>query len=521
MKKIDYIILFILSLLIILIPFVFFIYFATPDDPRYIYLLCGSYTGTPCSEVVFMGSIFGSFTAFLYSINDSIEWFGIQYYIYSLFAFAAISWNCLDNNLNKLSKYSLLSLTFLIHVYLTFTPQSTMLSTELGFASFLMMLNANKSKWKYTVSIILFFIGIQMRFDGVFIPYMIGCPLFLKNLSFKNFSWIKDKIYLVILLVVAGVCLFANKSSYESEDWTRFKSYNNARGFLADNPFLADYEDSIKDEEDLLAYRLFYKYRIFDQNILTQKKIDNYKEHFSDSVYSIINKNLSSYISGYKENGGFLVFLILLVGLFVLIKNKNWQNVILFSLITILFAIANLYMMTTGPMKERVILFTYITFIFSTSALCLKNRLFQLGSILLFTIYFGYCYFKKDYTIACDSRIERKLVCETEKMLSTCKDDKVLLPVPTELTPELFSTSKSIIGKKGIIQGWMHIYPKADLSYQPFTSLVDGIPVLIRKNSMEQITIIQRLIQLHYHIDSTIKLCDESENYFLLKLVSK
>jgi hypothetical protein len=103
-------------------------------------------------------------------------------------------------------------------------------------------------------------------------------------------------------------------------------------------------------------------------------------------------------------------------------------------------------------------------------------------------------------------------------MIEKVKDSKVMLPVPTYLTPEAFHTSKSPIYTNSIIQGWMHFYPKADLRCQPFTAFTDGLPILVRKNAMEQLDIIQRLLKLHYDIDSRQDILDESENYYLVKI---
>jgi hypothetical protein len=103
-------------------------------------------------------------------------------------------------------------------------------------------------------------------------------------------------------------------------------------------------------------------------------------------------------------------------------------------------------------------------------------------------------------------------------MIEKAKDSKVMLPVPTYLTPEAFHTSQSPIYTNSIIQGWMHFYPKADLRYQSFTAFTDGLPILVVKSSMDQLDIIQKLLKLHYGIDSKQVVLSESDNYCLVKI---
>ena len=55
--------------IIAFIPFVFDVYYTTPDDPRYIALVSGAYTGTPEKELVYEGVILGLLESKLYSLK--------------------------------------------------------------------------------------------------------------------------------------------------------------------------------------------------------------------------------------------------------------------------------------------------------------------------------------------------------------------------------------------------------------------------------------------------------------------
>ena len=61
-------------LLIALIPFVFDVYFTTSDDPRFIALVSGAYTGSPEKELLYEGVILGFFESKLYSFSPDFEW---------------------------------------------------------------------------------------------------------------------------------------------------------------------------------------------------------------------------------------------------------------------------------------------------------------------------------------------------------------------------------------------------------------------------------------------------------------
>jgi len=93
-----------------------------------------------------------------------------------------------------------------------------------------------------------------------------------------------------------------------------------------------------------------------------------------------------------------------------------------------------------------------------------------------------------------------------------------MLLVPTCLTPEAFHTSKSPIYTHSVIQGWMHIYPKANTTFQPFTSFTEGLPILVEKSSIEQISLIRELIKMQYGISTSVTKINESNHYILLKL---
>ena len=168
---------------IALIPFGVDVYYTTPDDPRYIALVSGAYTGTPENELVFVGSMLGFFEAKLYSYFPDFEWYSIIYYIFTLLAFATILWQVLISSLGKWRKIALAVLVLITQVYLSLTPQFTPLATQLGFASFVLLFSRNGGRKRFLLSLLLFLFAVQVRLAAAFIPYMIACPLFFKDIN--------------------------------------------------------------------------------------------------------------------------------------------------------------------------------------------------------------------------------------------------------------------------------------------------------------------------------------------------
>ena len=163
--------------LIALIPFGFDVYYTTPDDPRYIALVSGAYTGTPEDELVYVSSILGFFEAKLYSYFPKFEWYSIVYYLFTLSAFATILWQVLISGFDKWRKIALVVLVLVTQVYLSLTPQFTTLATQLSFASFILFFSQNEGKKRFMFSLLLFFFAVQLRLAAAFIPYMIACPI--------------------------------------------------------------------------------------------------------------------------------------------------------------------------------------------------------------------------------------------------------------------------------------------------------------------------------------------------------
>lgn len=517
MKRNDLIIYGLSVLLILLIPFLVPICYATADDPRYIFLLSGSYTGQPCPDILYMGSFFSHFTAWLYGKWASVEWYSVIYYSLSFYAFAVIAWKIIRRNWSCL-RYLVLAVFILFYVYVTLVPTNTILASILGFTSMLLMYQANGNKREYLLGIVTFFMATEMRYAAAFVPYMITCPIFLNDFSLKCKTWWSHRIWLAGVLAMAFLTNWGMKQNYKGEEWETYQQYNRVRGALADNPALENLSSTFGDEEDNIALDLFSQYRIFDREILTLEKIKSIQKQMKDANQVTVKQNAKTYVVMYYRLGGwFILLLAVWIGVELLIK-REWLSLVQFVGAVSFFVGANIHMMSTSYAKERVCLYALLSLLFALMIIAYKKV--RLYKVLLFCtcLYMGYKHVKKDYYELHESLAERTSLVETEQILARCSAEKVMMTVPTELVPEAFHVSESSIGKKGIIQGWIHFHPKSPKKYQSFKAFAEGFPLLVQKESIEQIAMIQRLIELHYGIKTEQKVLDETETLYLIQL---
>ena len=236
MKKNRMFFFFVSVLVIAFIPFFFDVYFTTSDDPRFIALVSGAYTGIPVKELIYEGVILGFLETKLYSFAPDFEWYSIVYYLCTLFAFVAILWQVLICDFSKWKRIAVVSLVLITQIYLSFKPQFTTLATQLSFASIILGISPNGGYKKNWLSILLFFIATQFRLAAALLPYMIAWPLFLKDMNLRSSMWWKEKIWLIGIILVVLVSYGADKYTYRSEEWKTFNDINDARGYMADNP---------------------------------------------------------------------------------------------------------------------------------------------------------------------------------------------------------------------------------------------------------------------------------------------
>lgn len=137
----------------------------------------GAYTGTPSGSLMYVGSLYGSFIAFLYSVTVNIEWYSLLYYFFFILSIAIITKKILWANIKAEIKYLGLSLILFTHTYMALSPQSTFLAADLSIAS-MALLYRYKNRINLIYAALVFFIATQFRLFGALMPYFIALPIF-------------------------------------------------------------------------------------------------------------------------------------------------------------------------------------------------------------------------------------------------------------------------------------------------------------------------------------------------------
>ena len=416
-------------------------------------------------------------------------------------------------------KLGLIAAVTAIQIHLSLTPQHTLLSSSLAFASLTAVINTRRNRLYGIIAVVLFLLSLEYRFKAAFIPFIICLPLLcLYFLKYKQLRKTYATILIALTCVTALSYLFS-RHGYSDGEWRDFREYNGARGYLADNRLAQFHATTMHNTEDSIAYELFYRYRIFDKNILTKEKILSYKHFYEKNVIDSIRFNKNEYTGYFCANGFIFSAVILFFSLLWSVTHRRKASTLTILGSTILFIMCVIQMASTSFPKERVLLCSMVSVLLVALESNRKDLRFFIPATLATCLYFTWFYSSRVYDDYIRTTSPHEDVAEVESMLNKYEEGRVMLPVPTALVPEAFNTHGSPIGKKGIIQGWLHIYPLAPKKYQKFTVFTEtGMPLLTKKSATEQIPIIQQLLLLHYKQQTLVDTLEESPNYLLLRI---
>lgn len=517
MKKKHFILL-LTIILFAIIPVCFNIFWSAADDPRYIFMTSGAYTGTPSGSLMYVGSLYGSFIAFLYSITVNIEWYSLLYYFFFILSIAIITKKILWANIKAEIKYLGLSLILFTHTYMALSPQSTFLAADLSIAS-MALLYRYKNRINLIYAALVFFIATQFRLFGALMPYFIALPIFF---FYKGVSLSNVRKYIVpscIFILLSAITFGSDYIRYNSTpEWHEFKKFDAARCYIADNPLSYKLSEHISNKEDKLSYDLFQKYRIYDTNIMTVDKMVNYASMMKKYRWKNIQNNIRSYVHFYLSFGFWGVVLLILWGGISLFMSKDNKRLILLLATSALFAFANLFMMGQSEAKERALIGALFSFVFAVIIILgIKFKHYRLCYII-FTLCFCLQFTKHIKQVYQCIPDKMAILEETESILNEVPYQKVYMPVPSCIDPEAFHSSNSPIANKTVIQGWLQIFPEEDLKYRHLTAFSNGLPILVKKEAKKQVQIIKELLDIHYGIKTEIKLLRASKNYELIQL---
>ena len=105
--------------------------FETNDDTAIMALVSGAYTGTPTSDTMFCGILWGIILSSLYSITDSVPWYALIYMSLTIVTMTIVCYTCLnlysnsntevtDSKWRRLLSFSLGLISFIVLFFILF-----------------------------------------------------------------------------------------------------------------------------------------------------------------------------------------------------------------------------------------------------------------------------------------------------------------------------------------------------------------------------------------------------------------
>lgn len=500
------------------LPLYFPVVFSAADDYIMLLITSGAYTGTPSLYAVFEGYFYDWIISRLYILTNSVEWYSIIHYVLSVLCFVFIQ-NIILKSEGPLFRLVAFVCIFVLQIYLLVAPQFTLLASELSLTSFV-LLYLNKYR---IVSLFLFLLSVSIRFEAAAIPFLIAFPIYLYPCEVKTKTFCKRISILFLFLFIALFSKFIDTKSYHSnKEWEAYLSYNKERGFLNDNLNKDKGLDVIHNDNEKLEYKLMCDYRVQDGKILDAHKLHEISTYVKKYGNNNFAGNIKAYIRLYYNCGGIVVFLLFL-SLCVIGYRQRKGRILLTSLCCLmLFLVVNTYMINNSYPKERTIIPCLVTLecalsisLFSIS----KHRTKGILVILLLPIIA--IYLNKIFIVKQNNFEQIEQADEVNGILSSIPYKKVLIHNYVPIATQIFSVSKSYIGKKLVRGGWMTNSPLTKPYYNGLLSCIDGIPIFCSKEQENFISDQLTLLRDYYHVNTRKEIIYEDSNYEIFRLNSK
>lgn len=342
---------------LILYSFFYIVYpclFEVNDDVINILITSGYFSvdSTPSHHTVFISSIIGYILQFLYSLNKSVEWYFVNFFLLQILSVSIIYYILI----NKLSK-SIIRIFFTVFfycftLYFLYRIQFTTTAYLVCIAGFLLLINTidNKSQNKiiYITSVFLIVYAYLIRVEVFISTLIIFSPLIVLNKNIKKLS-----IVLCFTFIIIGILTIINNYNYSSPQWKVYKAFNKARGEFnyIDIPLLNSFNDSIirngyVNEDEFFIYK---HYMLPTENINTEILIKLKKNYdkLKNSERKPIIENIKKFTLNYIKE---IIILFVLFSALLLNIKKNY--VLIFTLLS--FGCLFVYLCISGIPKNRV-----------------------------------------------------------------------------------------------------------------------------------------------------------------------
>jgi hypothetical protein len=206
--------------------------FEENDDVMMAMIANGSYSGAPDYHLVYINVLYGFVLAGLYSLTKAIEWYTLSFAVLHVISMSVLSY-CLLTMPNRARWEKILWLVILyvlwarIIVALQFTTTAGLVCLA---GCVLLLRGTPKSQW-YGVAFVI--VAALTRFLAAGLVGLLMAPIIVYT---YRFEWRKYIAVVVMLTAVVG-CRVANQKVYDSDpEWKYYRTYNQLRAHLTDNP---------------------------------------------------------------------------------------------------------------------------------------------------------------------------------------------------------------------------------------------------------------------------------------------
>ena len=508
-----------------LLPLCGKIVYSTADDYMFILITSGAYTGSPSPYTIFEGYLYSSIIAFLYRLSNQLEWYSIVQHFLSILSFFVISWYLLRSKLKSFLVYCFFSVIFIVQLYILLSPNFTLCAAELSLASLVILLNSRGNIRKELFATLLFLIGADIRFQAVFFPLVVLFPIYLysqKKGFYNSKVSFHTSFFLVCMIIGAFGCRAYSTYIYNSEiDWNYYWRYNEARGFLNDNPKAINAIKLFHDDNKKIEYDLILNYRVNDGNIVNADELNKCTNYIIDNYSNSILSNITPY---YLMIIAFDGLWALVVGVFLVYEMIHKRD---YKILMILFwgimsvLLSCVFMASISIAKDRTIvpLLSAFYFLMVWCAFQIQKRyIYYLLAVFSIIVIFHWGMRMRNMIF-----YNTKEIAEVENInsfLANVPTTKLLVHSGVSIRGEAFHYSQSPIAQKLVRSGWLTNAPITKVHYSGFLSYVQGLPYLYDKTQIKYVEKIQSLIKSYYGIDTERVVISENDDLIVEKMVT-
>lgn len=499
----------------IFVPLYFNVFFDV-EDLLSCLIVSGAYIGVPDAHTVYLGYGLGHMLSYLYSIDNSIEWYTLIYVILNAISLYFITIKITQIKCNIAVFCSLIVFWMSVVAYVVLCPQFLILAFQYGLASILMA--KGLSKKNVLCIVILFFIGCEVRLSACLLAWALLLPYLIIPIRLTQKDYWKKITVLFVLFTIALGVHFSESYIYKgSKQWTEWYTYDVNRQYLQDNParfMLTEIEeDNIKRQAlELMQGR---EGTIYDMDIIDAETTKDYCDTLKSAPFSVIKYSFSNYLRNIDSNGYTALFILMMITMWLLLSDNVKLKQYIYIVIS--FCLILIYMMITTEPKDRITISMFLSvYIASYLLLCSVKMRKHIIIVLVILNFFLFCKYNLHTYREYNSNLAKyELTLQAQQLIS--KDYPKVMVISAPLMLPCKSLSKQFISSRYLRHGWISYTPHNTRYYSGVLSFVEQLPLISRKE-FDTVYRIQKIIKDKYGISTYEKILAETENIKLVIL---